>query len=330
MEYTEMLSTAWNGGKRHIIVTGESGTGKTAFLQRIARDLQECVPIYVNLSTAHGNNLIISKILKEYCGELEATDSELALTEKLLQILNTPCEARPSYILLLDGIDEIADSIRGNISREIKQLSVCAGVQLVIAVCSSKYMRDNFYFDGLDNFLEYKMMPIPEDKVRAQLQKKNVSFDDLPNSVRELLNRPLFLTVVLELADAGHDFHEISGTYDLYKKVIDLKVERVGKQDGKLGTAAYALNIFLPALASKLDAPSFSFDDVKEKLVQTFLGSKYLALDLRDNFPKSVFLALDSRHISPGGVFLHPELGHDFPRSEYSLPDLRLTFYRSK
>lgn len=275
MDFSQMLDSAWNSGHRHILVSGESGSGKTFFLRNIACELRKSTPIYIDLAPANGDNYISKKILKEYCGYTEFQDTESVLENKLINVLDGQAGNAAKYDLLLDGIDEISPQYSGNLYKELEILAGCSGVQIVLAAKSMKTVRDAFYFEKLDSFSEYPVQLLSDEAVRQALKKRNVDDNGISDSVKTMLRKPLFLHSFLELAENGTDVSKVGSAFDLYSAIIEHDIRIVGKQDGKRGIAEYALEKLLPALAARLDSVAFDYDTLKSSLLNAFWDTAY-------------------------------------------------------
>lgn len=275
MEYSQMLKAAWNSDKRHILVTGDTGSGKTYFLQNIACTLTESVPIYIDLARANGNSFILKEILREYCGHTEFNDTESILTAKLLELLNTRANECAKYVILLDGIDEIPPCTPSNLNTELEQLCNLAGAQLVIAVSNKSFIKDNYSFGGLKDFSVYSIQPLPDLSVQKLLEEKSIYYACLNNVIKSELRKPQFLNIFLKLSDAGEDISNCTSIHALYSAIVTHDVDVLGNRDGKYGTAEYALTKLLPALACKLDCVYFDYESLKQAFLQAFVETSY-------------------------------------------------------
>ena len=275
MDFSQMLDSAWKSEHRHILVSGESGSGKTSFLKNIACELEESIPIYIDLSAVNGDNYISKTILKEYCGYTEFEDTETVLENKLISILNEPADSSAKYVLLLDGIDEIPSWFTCNLCKELEMLAGCSGAQIVLAANSMNTVRANFFFEKLDCFSEYYVQPLSDDAVRQALEKRNIDYNGISDSVKVLLSRPYFLHGFIQLAENGSDVSKVGSAFDLYSAIVKHDIRIIGKRDGRLGSAEYALEKLLPALSSRLDRVAFDYTTLKSALKTAFLDTSY-------------------------------------------------------
>ena len=275
MDFSRMLDSAWNSETRHILVSGENGTGKTFFLLNMACELRKSTPIYIDLSAANGDSYISREILKEYCGHSEFQETDSLLNKKLIIVFSEPAYNEAKYVLLLDGIDEISPHYSGNLCKELEMLASCSGVQIVLAAKSKKYVQNNFYFEKLEFFSEYPLQPLSKETARQTLKKQNIDYDRLSDPIKKLLGKPLFVSAVIETAQNGTSPEKFNSAYDVYSAIVKHDIEVVAKRDGKLGVAEYALNKLLPALAVRLDSIAFSDNTLRKALMQAFLDTAY-------------------------------------------------------
>ncbi len=106
----EAMSQAWQTSQRHIVLTGDGGTGKSTllastFLQLVTSDT--VVPLYFDLSgdlSGMGEKETIQhRLITDYCGQLENETCSQALYKLFSGGGALPA---PRYVFLIDGINE--------------------------------------------------------------------------------------------------------------------------------------------------------------------------------------------------------------------------------
>ena len=137
------LESHWSG-MPHTLIIGKGGTGKTTNIVKIWEDYitelnnwSKPIPIYITLSdynqTDYDRNFIIYQISEHYLGLKRLSDD---FQNQMLEVFNKPIIDKedkyvPSFVLLLDGIDEITVD-KEQLMDEIEDLSNYRGLQIVI------------------------------------------------------------------------------------------------------------------------------------------------------------------------------------------------------
>ncbi len=276
MELQRILKSAWASERRHVLLIGESGSGKTSLLKSFACGEGDAVRIYSDLAPARGENCITLQILHDYCGLLPNQESGETGRESLLRLFRAENAGGPGFVLLLDGIDELDPDICPGLHRELGELASCSALQIVIAVPDRDYLRANYYFDGLEQFREYGMQPLSEDARDALLREKGVEPASLPAELSSFLRKPLFLATFLELAEKGPELvRGIDSVPELFSAIVERDIQKQAAHDGKGKRAEYAFRILLPALAARLDKSAFSLEELKKALFSAYFDTAY-------------------------------------------------------
>jgi WD40 repeat protein len=190
----------------HTLIIGKGGTGKTTNIVKIWEEYitelnnwSKPIPIYITLSdynqTDYDRNFIIYQIGEHYLGLNHLSDDYqnqmLAAFQK--PIIDKDGKYVPSFVLLLDGIDEITVDYE-QLMDEIEDLSTYKGLQIVITNTHNLEER------WADSFNKIKLVPpqitFTEDFINfkgAGLEKllRNPMMKQLYDEADEVISRHL-------------------------------------------------------------------------------------------------------------------------------------------
>ena len=244
---TEAMSQAWQTEKRHIIITGDGGAGKSTllastFLQLVSSDT--VVPLYFDLSGdlsgMSEKETIQHRLITDYCGQLENETSSQALYKLFSGGGALPA---PKFVFLIDGINE-SEAPGQYITEIISNLLEYDSVQVVMA---SRY----FLPELVKYCCEYRISPLSKEQVSKVFESSHISIEDLPDGIRSLMNRPLFLTMYIkEWAEKGLTAAEqlINTAGEFFNAHFDRLINKKSQTVDSYPRAEFALRYLLPAM----------------------------------------------------------------------------------
>jgi hypothetical protein len=204
---------------RNLLILGEPGAGKTTTLLELCSKLQahrkaqtgSAVPVILNLSTwAVRRKPLTAWII-----------DELHLRYRVSRRIGENWLEKGRLLLLLDGLDEVADSSRAACVRAIKDydeplpgIAVCCRLQEYIA------LEERVNFDAA-----ICLRPFSSEQVASYLASFTPRLDGLRTAIaadgdiRELSTNPLMLSV-MTMAFVDHEVSTIGGSADSLRATI--------------------------------------------------------------------------------------------------------------
>jgi ABC-type oligopeptide transport system ATPase subunit len=203
--------------KKRLVVSGTAGCGKSTFCKSLFIDMVELkvgvIPVLVELRhlNKESKESVIDFIF------MTMADIEKSLTKAQVEY----ALERGKVCLLLDGFDEIDNSLKELYEKEVLELSV-KYEELKIVVFS----RPDNRFCSWDEFYVAKVQPLDKEKAKSLIHKleydrvtKTKFLEDLDNSLYEkhisFASNPLLLTMMLltyeqiaEIPNKIHLFYE--------------------------------------------------------------------------------------------------------------------------
>ena len=243
--FIDAMNEAWSSSKRHIVITGDGGAGKSYFLMDVFCRLcehQEIIPLYFDLTTLGKDESIRSRIITDYCGTIKTETSNLGNIFSVERQL-----PRPSFVFCIDGISE-TDNPAVYI-REIKQLLYnYNSIQIVLSARS-------FFWQLSDQFCEMSPTPLTDEQIYSALNRADIQASEgvIPDGLMKLLRRPLFLFMYLN-DWKGRPLDEKEKVINTAGEFFDGHYKRlIGKaQPDQEERTEFALRYLFPAIAGNL------------------------------------------------------------------------------
>ena len=192
--------------KKHIMLTGEGGMGKTISLLKTTEYLLKngINAIYVPLSKIDRETSLDLYLERNVCGGNQNIWEYLKYT-----MSSAASDKDTTIVLLLDGINEIPlDYVEDFIKKSIKDVYIDSykGVQLIM---TSRWFDSQNMNRFQNNVITLEMQPLDESAINKYLENSG-----LPAASPELLSvlsTPLLLTLYADVEKHREKYQQISG-----------------------------------------------------------------------------------------------------------------------
>ena len=286
-ELAEFIKESWSAGKqKHITIEGEGGIGKTVALLSLSSEpgvFPEDVPvIYVPLhrlnsmryEEGQGMNRLdwfIRSYLKEGC---RCSEEEAAAFYKLC---DHDMEGCFQVVLLLDGYNEVLDSLKGQVKTAIIEWADKPGVQIVTTSRTA--------WSCGDDFMKIKLQPLGQDAIRGYLDRAGAKIPPPGDNLWRIISFPMMLTLYAyvdiiqkhmgagmfpEEMDMGHlKWHQMNKAGDIIWNYLQTELARRaqasgGRPDIIYGDYAVAILHTAPYIAWKMSRAGYYYIPVDE------------------------------------------------------------------
>ncbi|BAY08789.1 NACHT domain-containing protein [Calothrix sp. NIES-2098] len=192
-----------------LLIWGSPGAGKTTFLKHLAMYAanldKQPIPIFISLKAfadAEDKPSLIDLIHREF---LEFISKPSKIIQELLEL--------GRFIILLDGLDEVAEIESNRIYRNINTLVEQYSKNIFVLTCrsgASDYTFEHFTEVELTDFNENQVLLFVkkwfESSPEPHLAEKFLAEIEKNSSIKELTTSPLLLTMLCLVFEDNYDF----------------------------------------------------------------------------------------------------------------------------
>lgn len=216
-------------GKKHILLVGEGGMGKTVSL------LQTCEYLLANRINAIYiplNKIDRNTTLDKYLERIVCAGNQV-IWRDLRMIMSVPTTDVPNVVLLLDGINEIpVGYIKSFIKDTVKgYIDAYQGIQLVM---TSRWFDSQTMTSLQDKLQLLEMQSLDKDTIENYLCTTGVPMPE--EMVFSILSTPLLLTLYADVEKHRKKYQQIEG----------IKLEEKPDTAGKILGNFFRLSYFEP------------------------------------------------------------------------------------
>lgn len=195
----------------NIFIYGSGGAGKSTLLKSLICDndtVNFYFPLYSYNFEIHKNFssdscYILLQILLKYHYQYEyqtydaliANEGETAVLQQLTELekmlMSAPVRSKPSYTLLLDGVNEMPSDMQISFISELE--NICSKWQNVRIIISGRIIPD---YDILKNFKHIEISGLSDTELECVLEENHIVLQN--EGLKEILKNPLFLNMYLD------------------------------------------------------------------------------------------------------------------------------------
>lgn len=290
-----------------IVLAGDAGCGKTG----IMKDL------YLKLSDENIPVLAIKTDKYENLTSLDSLQSQLNLQDSIINQINTLTREFEKVVLLLDQIDAINyfQSSKTNAWITYRSLfhKLRSNDKLRIIISIRVFdLETDFDFKELGEFNKVIVQKLDKKDVSQLLKYKNIVFNNLPDSLQDLLLLPNNLDIFCKIDTSKLNFSELININALYNELWKQKVSSCPKvfrlNDNKCQKLIFNICENIYYQSNKLSiSDEFFIDDFSEEISYLkscgilvkhegqleFFHSKFFEFGLAKSFVNQKKLLLD-------------------------------------
>lgn len=327
------------------IILGDPGCGKTTLCKRLTRNFilseprqpVECIeaPLVVLGRDLHASFTLTSKLAgilgndfkpfdeARHRVELQTVDDREEYNRRIRSLRDSWNEnvqgeansllkralSKGGFALLVDGLDEINSNYRGDFEQELADFIASCPQLKVLCTCRagdwtrSVVTADLLAIDPLSNLELREIVEAWADKPDAFL----AAIENVP--YREVLDRPLFLTMLLIIFNQGYELPDCP--VDVYDRITTLLIERWDRERDIHRESRFSSFLsekklrFLSALAYSL-----TFEHNRKRFALAELQKVYEVLSERFKLPDNQFLEVLQEVESHTGILVEAGFGH--------------------
>ena len=287
---------------QYLMVLGGPGVGKSTFLKKIGLEAfskERCIPIFIELKQlARAEETDLTQYI-----ESEIFQQSLSGGEANTKSLVTAHLREGNFLILLDGLDEVAEERMSEVTQQIQSFIKRNDKNRFIISCRTAAHTLNFtrFVDviiaefndvQIRQFIEYWFDATsletadPSKQIWKRLSaSKNASIKDLARS-------PLLLTYLCLICERDQSLPNTRK--DLYAKALNIILEGWDKQKGVANDRALSKDRLDPYLETKL-LSEIAYDNFQND--QLFFSKDYL-LEKISHFLKGHFNEMDGSEVA--------------------------------
>lgn len=251
LDENQFLAQRIHADGRMVLLEAAGGMGKTTAMMQMARLCNQNyrpdfpVAVYIEASRYQENeaDFIHNRIMRHLHYKPETIYYENAkheLDRLLNRTLATPAGARPSVLLLLDGINEIrCDTTL--LWAEIRQLSALSGISIVLSSRSAVDMQQ-------PSVHRQTLLPLRREDIEARFAQRGLMMprDD---ALIDLVKIPLMLSMLMRTAETSRQQVDFTSADSLIGSMLDSEVHAFPEEDALHWQIDAAVHYVLPAIA---------------------------------------------------------------------------------
>lgn len=197
-----------DAARKHVLVVGEGGMGKTVSLLRTCDHLlsQRINAVYVPLSKIDGDMTLDRYLERIVCGGNQFVWSALQ------GLMSAPGAGAANLVLLLDGINEVPlEHVETLIKKTIKgsYIDSSRGVQLIM---TTRWLDNTLMHRLRDDVALLEMQPLDDQAIAAYLD--SIGLPQVADTkLRSVIRTPLLLTLYADVEKHREKYQEIQGIH---------------------------------------------------------------------------------------------------------------------
>lgn len=234
---------------RNVILTGESGLGKTVALKSLLKgrplryDPLLPVTLFIPLCEYDESPCFIQRWIVD---KVSFSAEEPSFQDALYNLNRLLDTGGPIITLLLDGLNEASGHIK-HLLKEINQLSKLPAVRMIVTA-----RTEGTHHMALAHFTPARLLPPPDEAVAAYLQAAAVPMPE-DSITRQLIQNPLMLKLYVDGQQMQSEKSAFIGSGDIVNGYLDSVVafhrqQAVG-DEAKQYQIAFIMEHLLPHIA---------------------------------------------------------------------------------